>query len=518
MDGDADLPLAQAPPGTRALLRERPAGARHRPSSAPAPSTRGSSSSAPTSTCRRRSPRSARTARRRSCRTAGCARACASSTAARARCSRRVPSLTQRDAAPLPKGRCDEGHDPALLPGPRLPQGVADPGDGRGAGRRPADLVVRRDASRARRATRRLARSKRCRRGCCCRSVRAWASPRRCRPARACAASRAGPTRRSRTGGRVEMSERARALDAAAAHARRFLESLTSARSPRAATRKPCRAALGGPLSVQGEDPEAVIDALAAGADPGHRGDGGAALLRLRHRRRPAGGARRRLARLRPGTRTPAPRRSRRPRPWSRTSPRGWLLDLLGLPATASVGFVTGGRWRTSPPRRRAPRGARARRVGRRGSTGSPARRRCTCSSATRRTSRFSADAPARARPRAAIAGRRRRAGPDAMPTRSRRRSPTLDGPDDRLRAGGQREHRRLDPFDAIADVAPRARCLAARRRRLRPVGRGAPRRAHSCDGIERADSWATDAHKWLNVPYDSGLAIVRDPRRTAPR
>src|SRR5262249_28999563 len=34
----------------------------------------------------------------------------------------------------------------------------------------------------------------------------------------------------------------------------------------------------------------------------------------------------------------------------------------------------------------------------------------------------------------------------------------------------------------------------------------------HLVEGVERADSWATDGHKWLNVPYDSGLIVCAHP------
>jgi len=39
-----------------------------------------------------------------------------------------------------------------------------------------------------------------------------------------------------------------------------------------------------------------------------------------------------------------------------------------------------------------------------------------------------------------------------------------------------------------------------------------APHRRHLLDGVELADSWATDGHKWLNTPYDCGIVAVADP------
>ena len=68
--------------------------------------------------------------------------------------------------------------------------------------------------------------------------------------------------------------------------------------------------------------------------------------------------------------------------------------------------------------------------------------------------------------------------------------------------------------FDPIAEVAPAAREAGAWVHVDGAFGlwaRVAPTRAHLAEGIDQADSWATDAHKWLNVPYDSGVAFVRD-------
>lgn len=69
--------------------------------------------------------------------------------------------------------------------------------------------------------------------------------------------------------------------------------------------------------------------------------------------------------------------------------------------------------------------------------------------------------------------------------------------------------------FDAIDEICRRARPAGAWVHVDGAFGLWAAAtktRAGLCAGMGEADSWATDAHKWLNVPYDCGLAFVRDP------
>jgi glutamate/tyrosine decarboxylase-like PLP-dependent enzyme len=68
------------------------------------------------------------------------------------------------------------------------------------------------------------------------------------------------------------------------------------------------------------------------------------------------------------------------------------------------------------------------------------------------------------------------------------------------------------DPVGEIAGIAHRAQAWVHVDGAFGLWAAAAPTRAHLVAGVAEADSWALDAHKWLNVPYDSGIALCRDP------
>src|SRR5450631_3029965 len=88
---------------------------------------------------------------------------------------------------------------------------------------------------------------------------------------------------------------------------------------------------------------------------------------------------------------------------------------------------------------------------------------------------------------------------------------PQISGPTILCLQAGNVNTGAFDPFEALIASARAAGAWvhvdgafglwAKASSELKPLARG----------LEQADSWATDAHKWLNVPYDSGLAFVRD-------
>lgn len=70
--------------------------------------------------------------------------------------------------------------------------------------------------------------------------------------------------------------------------------------------------------------------------------------------------------------------------------------------------------------------------------------------------------------------------------------------------------------FDPAAEICSRAKAAGAWVHVDGAFGlwaAAAPQKSVLVKGVEQADSWATDAHKWLNVPYDSGLVFVREAR-----
>jgi glutamate/tyrosine decarboxylase-like PLP-dependent enzyme len=92
---------------------------------------------------------------------------------------------------------------------------------------------------------------------------------------------------------------------------------------------------------------------------------------------------------------------------------------------------------------------------------------------------------------------------PDAMPP--------ISGPTIVCTQAGNVNTGSLDPFAAICQRAREAGAWVHVDGAFGLWAAVAPSRAYLTAGMTLADSWATDAHKWLNVPYDSGLAFVRD-------
>lgn len=69
-----------------------------------------------------------------------------------------------------------------------------------------------------------------------------------------------------------------------------------------------------------------------------------------------------------------------------------------------------------------------------------------------------------------------------------------------------------FDPFEEIADAAAECGAWLHVDGAFGLWAAASPQLRDLVRGVERADSWITDAHKWLNVPYDSALVLCADP------
>jgi glutamate/tyrosine decarboxylase-like PLP-dependent enzyme len=89
---------------------------------------------------------------------------------------------------------------------------------------------------------------------------------------------------------------------------------------------------------------------------------------------------------------------------------------------------------------------------------------------------------------------------------------PSVKGPAIICAQAGNVNTGAFDPFVSVCDAARTMDAWVHIDGAFGLWAAASPVRRHLVDGIANADSWASDAHKWLNVPHDSGIAIVRNP------
>jgi glutamate/tyrosine decarboxylase-like PLP-dependent enzyme len=89
-----------------------------------------------------------------------------------------------------------------------------------------------------------------------------------------------------------------------------------------------------------------------------------------------------------------------------------------------------------------------------------------------------------------------------------------LDGPAVIIGNAGDVNTGDFDPIAELADLAAEHGAWLHVDGAFGLFAALSPRTAHLVAGIDRADSVAADAHKWMNVPYESGFALLREPER----
>lgn len=185
-----------------------------------------------------------------------------------------------------------------------------------------------------------------------------------------------------------------------------------------------------------------------------------------------------------------------------------WLLDALGLPGDAGVGFVTGAT-AANLSGLAAARRAQLLRAGwdveAQGLFGAPPL-----------TVIVGAEVHVSVLKALSLLGLGRdrvlRVPVDGQGRMRPDKLPPIEGPAIVCLQAGNVDTGASDPIDEISAIAHDAGAWVHIDGAFGLWLAAAPARAELVRGIASADSWATDAHKWLNVPYDSGLVICRRP------
>ena len=300
------------------------------------------------------------------------------------------------------------------------------------------------------------------------------------------------------------------ALERAAELAREFLAGLAERPVGRPVAVETLRRTLGGTLPDDGEDPRAVLEALARDAEPGLVASAGPRYFGF-----VTGGA------LPAALGADWLASAWDQNAWTYVaSPAGavveeaagrWLVDLLGLPPSASVGFTTGATM-ASFSALAVARHAVLAKVGydveEQGLTGAP------------EIAILAGDA-AHATIFAAVQmlglgrGRVRRVAADdagrMRPDRLREALAAVSGPVIVCAQAGEVNAGSFDPLDEITSLCQERGAWLHIDGAFGLWAAASPAFRHLVRGAERADSWTVDGHKWLNVPYDTGYVFVRD-------